>query len=331
LEERRPEKVPNVFPGNWDVDSPELLKAFELSSKQNWDTSALPWDDLDSNSFDSDDAVAQAYWMAKLALFERSGISAFGLAGVQAARFNFQDPAKKFFSAVSYDECKHDEFCRRSCARLCPGFPYRYKPKNELQEKALRNISCLYDNATRYWSAFERAWDKIPIGVLFSGFFFSEIAAQLTFRRVSLSSNNKFYRGAFVNIMRDETRHVSGAMTLMEQLAAKMSAEEKMMITRQMKHSFIYLSPLLYNAMSEFWRLPKDFVTWDTKLEEIAFKAGLGVPTLEEKKRDWYNAVSKEEGRLKELGIKVPAIREVGIDGVEITVKKSEEIAALPL
>src|SRR3984885_7174195 len=109
-------------------------------------------------SFDADLAVAQAYWMAKLALFERSGISAFGLASVQAARYNLEDPAKKFFSALSYDECKHDEFCRRTCARLCPGFPYRFKPENELQEMAHRNILSLYENARRYGNAYENVW-----------------------------------------------------------------------------------------------------------------------------------------------------------------------------
>jgi rubrerythrin len=330
LNEKRDE-APNIFPGNWDIDSPELLKMFELSFEQNWSPVKLPWDNLDPKSFDEDEAIGQAYWMAKLALFEKSGIGGFGQAMMQAARHNVEDPTKKFLGAVTFDECKHDDVCRRACTRLCPGFPYHYKPKTQLQEMALRNIWALYENGKRYWSAFENAWNKFSLELIFSGFFFAEIGAQVTFTGLAERSRNKFYLEAFTNITRDESRHLAGTLSMMERLSVGLNEKEKFMISRQMKHGFIYLSPLLFTPMSDFWHLPADFVKWDRKLEEIAYEAGMGVPTFEQKKQDWQEAILRQKVRLEDLGIKLPAIKEVGIDGIEIPVKKNEEIVAIPL
>jgi hypothetical protein len=133
----------NVFPGNWDVVSETLLRTYELWFPQNWSPVDLPWDECDAKNFSGDEGVAQAYWLSKLALFEKSGIGAFGAAAVQAATHNFEDPTKKFLSAVAFDECRHDEVCRRACARVCPNFPYRFKPKTTLEEKAHANIMAL--------------------------------------------------------------------------------------------------------------------------------------------------------------------------------------------
>src|SRR5579884_3658177 len=74
----------------------QLLKAYELWFPQNWSPVELPWEELDSKNFSKDAALAQAYWMSKLALFEKSGIGAFGLAALQAGRYNMEDPTKKF-------------------------------------------------------------------------------------------------------------------------------------------------------------------------------------------------------------------------------------------
>ena len=323
--------APNIFPGNWDVVTQELLKTYEAWFKQNWGPVELPWDELDRKNFDDSEAVAQAYWMAKLALFEKSGIGAFSLATLQAARYNMEDPTKKFLAGVTYDECRHDEICRRACNRLCPGFPYKFKPRNTLEEKALRNIQVLYDNGRRYWSAFEQVWQKYPLELIFSSFFFAEIGAQLIFKQVAEKSRLPVYRQAFSNITKDESRHLAGTLALLERLASDMPKEQKLMITRQMKHGFIYLSPLLYRPMHEFWRLPDDFYEWDRKLEEIAADAGLGVPTLEEKSEKWYQAIQLHRKKLEDLGVPVPAIKEVGVDGVEISVKKGDNIVATPL
>jgi hypothetical protein len=322
---------PNVFPGNWDVVSDTLLKTYELWFPQNWNPLDLPWQECDAANFSRDEAVAQAYWLSKLALFEKSGIGAFGLASVQAATHNYEDPTKKFLSAVAFDECRHDEVCRRACARLCPGFPYRFKPQSELEEKAHRNILSLYENGRRYWSAFQAAWDKYPLELIFSSFFFAEIGAQLIFREVGERSKNKIYNTAFKNITRDESRHLTGTLAMLETISGSMNSEGKTMISRQMKHGFIYLSPLLFRPMTEFWKLPSDFFEYDQKLEDLASKAGLGVPKVEERTSAWTNAIQRQRSRLEELGIQTPEIKEIGVEGFKVDVKKGDDIIAVPL
>ncbi len=322
---------PNVFPGNWDVVSETLLKTYELWFPQNWSPLELPWEECDASNFSREQGVAQAYWLAKLALFEKSGIGAFGLASVQAATHNYEDPTKKFLSAVAFDECRHDEVCRRACARVCPGFPYKFKPQTELEEKAHRNITALYDNGRRYWSAFQSAWDKYPLPLIFSSFFFAEIGAQLIFKEVGERSSNKVYSGAFKNITKDESRHLTGTLAMLDRLASTMTPQAKMTISRQLKHGFIYLSPLLFKPMEDFWKLPADFFEWDQKLEGLAADSGLGVPKVEERSSAWMTAIERHRSKIEGLGIPVPEIKEIGVEGFKVDVKKGDEIIAMPL
>ncbi|MDV3277430.1 MAG: hypothetical protein LYZ69_03060 [Nitrososphaerales archaeon] len=328
---KKEENEPNVFPGNWDVVSETLLKTYELWFPQNWSPVDLPWDACDAKNFSRDEAVAQAYWLSKLALFEKSGIGAFGMASVQAATHGYEDPTKKFLSAVAFDECRHDEVCRRACARVCPNFPYRFKPESELEAKAHRNILAMYENGRRYWSAFQGAWGKYPLELIFSSFFFAEIGAQLIFKEVGERSTNKVYSTSFKNITRDESRHLTGTLAMLDTIAEKMSNEHKLMISRQLKHGFIYLSPLLFKPMEDFWKLPSDFFEYDQKLEELAFRSGLGVPKVEERKEAWMQAITRHRSKLEELGIRVPEIKEIGVSGLTVDVKKGDEIIATPL
>ena len=325
------DRAPNLFPGNWDIDTETILRTYELWFPQNWSPVELPWDEVDEKNFSREECVAQAYWMSKLSLFEKSGIGAFGLAAVQAARHNLEDPTKKFLSAVAFDECRHDEICRRACNRVCPTFPYKFKPGSTLEEKALRNVMTLYENGKRYWSAFEEAWEKYPLELIFSSFFFAEIGAQLIFKEVGERSGNVVYVRAFKNITKDESRHLTGTLAMMEKTSSKMDKNQKGMMTRQMKHGFIYLSPLLFQPVSDFWKLPNDFSVYDRKLEEIAFKAGLGVPTVEERKEAWMKAIDRHRSRVEELDIKLPEIKEIGLSGEAVSVKRGEEIIATPL
>ncbi len=318
---------PNVFPGNWTVRTQQLLKTYELAFTQNWNPSEFKWDELEGKNFDREHAVAQAYWMTKLSLFEKSGIGAFGFATVQAAKYNLEDPTKKFLAAVTFDECRHDEVCRRACSKLCPNFPYRFKPESDLERKAIRNIDALYENGKRYWRGFEKAWGKYSLELIFSGFFFAEIGAQLIFKEVADRSKLDVYRSAFTDITRDESRHLSGTLSLLENMAAGMTNEQKQHISRQMKHGFIFLSPLLFRPMREFWELPADFDEVDGKLEELAREGGLGVPTVQEKSEDWVKAVDRQRPHFERVGVPVPAIPEIGLDGVEVKVRKDEPIA----
>ncbi len=324
-------KVPpvdlNIFPGNWTIRTEQMFRAFDLSFAQNWNPSTFPWDQLDPKNFDLKDRVAQAYWMAKLALFEKSGIGAFGFGAVRAAELNYEDPTKKMLVSITYDECRHDEVCRRACAKLCPNFPYAYNPQSDFERDALRNIEALYDEGKRYWNGFVKAWDTLPPEMIFAGFFFAEIGAETIFNAMRQTSKLEIYRQTFQNITRDETRHLVATMALLRAMAEQFNEEQKMRITRQMKQGFIFLSPLLYHPKTDFWHLPSNFDQVDQQMEEIARNAGLGVLTLEEKIKYWREAIEKKRPEVEEMGIKIPAISEIGVEGVEVQVKKTETIA----
>lgn len=318
---------PNIFPGNWTVRTQQLLRTYEQAFAQNWNPVSLAWDTLEPTGLDLKERVAQAYWMAKLALFEKSGIGAFGTAMIKAALHGMEDPTKKFLAAVTFDECRHDEVCRRACNKLCPNFPYGYKANTDFEKNAVKNIEALYENGKRYWRGFMSAWDKYPLELIFSSFFFAEIGAQLIFKTVSELSRIGLYKEAFQNITVDESRHLSGTLSLLENLVKDFKPEQKLMITRQMKHGFIFLSPLLYKPMSEFWRLPRDFDRIDQEMETIARDSGLGVPTIEEKSKGWLEAIERRRAQIEKLGVPVPAIAEISLEGHEVDVRKDEPIA----
>ncbi len=265
--------------------------------------------------------------MAKLALFEKSGIGAFGTAMLKAAVHDMEDPTKKFLAAVTFDECRHDEVCRRACNKLCPNFPYKYKATTDFEKNALKNINSLYENGRRYWNGFMAAWDKYPLELIFSSFFFAEIGAQLIFKTVSELSKTPVYKEAFQNVTVDESRHLAGTLSLLDNLAKDLKPEEKITITRQMKHGFIFLSPLLYKPMPIFWHLQADFDKIDQEMEEIARDSGLGVPTMEEKSKRWLEAIERRKEQIEKIGVQIPAIPEIGLEGKEVDVKKDEPVA----
>ncbi len=318
---------PNIFPGNWTVKTQQLLRTYEQAFVQDWNPVTLAWDSLDPSGLDLKERVAQAYWMAKLALFEKSGIGAFGTAMLKAAMYDMEDPTKKFLAAVTFDECRHDEVCRRACNKLCPNFPYKYNATTDFEKRALKNILALYENGRRYWEGFMKAWDKYPLELIFSSFFFAEIGAQLIFNTVSDFSKIKLYKEAFQNVTVDESRHLAGTLSLLDNLAKDFKENQKLMITRQMKHGFIFLSPLLFRPMPIFWDLPKGFDKVDREMEEIARNSGLGVPTLEEKSKGWQKAIERRREQVEKLGIPIPAIHEIGLEGAEVHVRKDETIA----
>src|SRR2546429_8943621 len=94
-----------------------------------------------------------------------------------------------------------------------------------------------------------------------------------------------------------------------------------------MKQGFIFLSPLLYEHKSEFWRLPSDFDKVDHELEQIARDPGLGCLTLEEKVKYWRQALEKKSGEIEDMGLAVPAIPAIDVERVAEPIRKNEALA----
>src|SRR5437660_2295203 len=116
------------------------------------------------------------------------------------------------------------------------------------------------------------------------------------------TSKLQVYRQSFQNITRDETRHLVATMALLRAMSQEFTEEQKLTVTRQMKQGFIFLSRLLYEHKSEFWRLPSEFDKVDHELEQMARDLGLGWLTVEEKGKYWRHACEKKRGAVEEMG-----------------------------
>src|SRR5260370_6984566 len=166
--------------------------------------------------------------MLMMAILRKSGMGAFGYGIVRAAELNLEDPTKKMLASITYDECRHDEVCRRACDKLCPNWPYGYKPQSDFEQKALRNIQALYDEGRRYWTGFVSAWEYLSPELLFAGFFFAEIGAETIFNSMRQTSKLEVYRQSFQNITRDETRHLLQTITLLSSISHALPVKPKL-------------------------------------------------------------------------------------------------------
>lgn len=77
----------NIFPGNWDARTGRLLLAYDAALRQHWDLNSLDWSELEGRNFDARHRMALAYWFAKLAFFEKSGIGPSRRASGSTRRF----------------------------------------------------------------------------------------------------------------------------------------------------------------------------------------------------------------------------------------------------
>ena len=115
-------------------------------------------------------------------------------------------------------------------------------------------------------------------------------------------------------------------MAVMERDYPKMGPANKSVITKQIRAGYLFLSAVLFEPPAEFWDLPADFIDNQREAEEVARGAGFGIPTYEQKKENWRNAIVNLKGVLDRYAIPFPAIPEVGITGEEVSSTAMEDI-----
>ena len=153
-----------------------------------------------------------------------------------------------------------------------------------------------------------------------------EIAAATIFHQMAASATEPVFREAFQKIGRDEGRHMGICMALMERDYPNLTDEQKSTVTKQIRAGYLFLSAVLFEPPPEFWDLPSDFIPVQREAEEIARKAGFGIPTYEQKKENWRSAMLNLKGVLARYDTPFPAIPEVGISGQEISEIDMDEI-----
>ena len=282
---------PNIFPIEWHTETPKFIELYEKSKRECWNPSDLPWESLDPGDFTSEQRLALTYWFSVLANFDASGPAAFSRALVHTYEQHEEDPLRKCFFSITRDEVNHEEFCQRTVQRLIPGAPLNWDPKTKLEKLAVRNLKWLYYNGARYWEGYKGAFGKYNIPVLFTSFFMGETAATTLFHYMAKNAAHPLFQQGFQNIGRDEARHMAITLQLFHKEAARMSDEDKQMITRQLRAGFVFLSMILYEPPEQFWQIPPDFLEVHRELEDIARRAGLGIATLETKRQVWQDAM----------------------------------------
>jgi len=310
---------PNVYPLSWHSHTKKLQEVWEAALRENWDPEKLPWDTLDVESYSWEEREAIAYWWTLLSVFDASAPPVFAEALIKTYEVHEEDPARKCFFSVTRDEQNHEIMCGLAINKfLGHPDPLTYTPKTELGWRLHKNAKWLYYNGARYWNGYKKAVPKYSLAVLFSSFLMGEIAAATIFKQMYDNCREPVFKEAFRNIGRDEGRHMAICMAVMERDYPKLAAENKAIVTKQIRAGYLFLSAVLFEPPLEFWDLPADFIPNQREAEEVARGAGFGIPTYQAKLDNWKNAMLNMKGVLDRYGITFPAIPEVGITGEEV-------------
>ena len=305
----------NIFPIEWDVETPKLVEIYDQARDPGWAPDRLPWDGLDPASFTADQRYAIAYWFTLLSVFDSSGPAVFARAMIHTYETHEEDPIRKCFFSVTRDEVNHEEICQRAITTLVPGGPLRHVPTTPLGELALNNARWYYHNGARYWEGFKGAIGKYPLAILFTSFLMGELAAATLFHDMHRRTTIPVFREAFRCVGKDEARHLAICMAVLRKVLPLADAATKATITKQVRAGYVFLSGILYEPPAQFWELPETFRPAHALLEEAARGAGLGLLTRDERRENWRAAVLRMKGILAGYDIAFPAIPEIGIDG----------------
>ena len=311
---------PNVFPLSWHAKTQKMEEIWDAAQREFWDPKKLPWDTLDVESYSWEEREAIAYWWTLLSVFDASAPPVFASALIKTYEDHEEDPVRRCFFSVTRDEQNHEQMCGLAITKfLGHDDPLTYQPKTDLGKRLQKNAMWLYYNGGRYWNGYKNAVPKYSLAVLFSSFLMGEIAAATIFKQMHDNSRELVFKEAFRNIGRDEGRHMAICMALMERDYPRLAAEDKALVTKQIRAGYLFLSAVLFEPPEEFWDLPADFIKNQREGEEVARGAGFGIPTYEAKKENWRNAMLNLKGVLDRYGIPFPAIPDVGIEGQEVT------------
>ena len=318
---------PNVYPLSWHNQTAKLEEVWDAAVRENWDPKALPWDTFDVESYTWEEREAIAYWWTILSVFDASAPPVFAAAMIKTYEAHEEDAVRRCFFSVTRDEQNHEQMCGLAITKLLGApSPLEYEPKTELGKLAKRNTEWLYYNGGRYWNGYKKAVPKYSLAVLFSSFLMGEIAAATIFHQMAAGCTEPVFKEGFRNIGRDEGRHMAICMALMERDYPKLPKEDAAVITKQVRAGYLFLSAVLFEPPEEFWDIPSDFIAVQRKYEEVARNAGFHIPTYEQKKENWKQAMLNLKGVLDKYGIPFPAIPEVGITGQEILDIDMEDI-----
>jgi ribonucleotide reductase beta subunit family protein with ferritin-like domain len=309
----------NIYPIEWDFTDSRAWKLYSRAKSEQWDEENFDWNRLRevASGLDRKERIAMSYWWALLSNFDNA-TAVFAFALVKGQELHVKKSYEALIATVTCDECRHNLLCGRSIDCMMPGFPTKFKPTNDLEERARRNVLWTWYNGSRYWNAYKQAYEKYTFDVLMTSFMMGEAAATTVFTEMGRHARLEPFPSAFRSVARDETRHYAFTHLLMHEGLNEMSEERKKLVTKQIRAGFVFLSLITYRPPKDFWRLPPDFERTHFELESIARDAGLGVPLMEEKELAWRNAVMRVGATVSRYGVRMPDMPELGISGEDV-------------
>ncbi|WP_168360772.1 aminobenzoate oxygenase [Acidianus sulfidivorans] len=317
----------NAYPPRWNFDNEKALQLYRRAKKEQWDEDNINWEEIKeyASGLDRKQRLAIAYWWSLLSNFDNA-TPVFAYAVVKSFENHLDTGVRGILTTITFDENRHNMVCGLSINNVFPGFPFEFKPKDELERKAMLNVLWTWWNGSRYWKAYLEAYNKYSFDVLFTSFMMGEAAATTVFSTMSKGAKIKAFQEIFKNTAVDETRHYAFTHLIMSDNAEKMDDERKKLVTKQVRAGFVFLSLITYLPPKDFWELPPWFIETHEKMEDLARSAGFYIPDLKEKEEAWRNAIIRVGSSLKRYNIKMPAIPELGISGEEVLDIKEGDI-----
>lgn len=318
---------PNVYPLSWVNKTTKLQEVWEASQREYWDPEKLPWDTFDVEKYTWEQRESIAYWWTILSVFDASAPPVFAAALIKTYESHEEDVVRRCFFSVTRDEQNHEQMCGLVITKMLGHTdPLTYEPKTDIGRRLQKNAKWLYFNGGRYWDGFKNAVPKYSLAVLFSSFLMGEMAAATIFHQMAAGCKELVFKEGFSKIGKDEGRHMAIVLTLMERDYPTINEEDKLIITKQIRAGYLFLSAVLFEPPMEFWDVSEDFIANQREGEKFAREAGFDIPEYETKKNNWRSAMLNLKSVLDKYGIEFPAIPEVGITGKEITDIDMEDI-----
>lgn len=317
---KEPEFPPiNAYPPRWNFDNEKAWQLYRRAKREQWDEDNIDWKEVRewASGLDRKQRLAIAYWWSMLSNFDNA-TPVFAYAVVKAFENHLDTAVRGILTTITYDENRHNMVCGLAIDSVLPGFPFSFKPQDELERKAMLNVLWTWWNGSRYWKAYLEAYSKYTFDVLFTSFMMGEAAATTVFSTMSRGAKLKQFQEIFKNTTVDETRHYAFTHLIMSDNADKMDDEKKKLVTKQVRAGFVFLSLITYVPPKDFWKLPPWFVEVHEKMEDYARSAGFYIPELKEKEDAWRNAIVRVGSSLQRYKIKMPAMPELGISGEEV-------------
>jgi hypothetical protein len=311
---------PNVFPLEWPVETPKIWELYERAKRETWNPTALDWSTLHAGVISPEQRLGVLYFYAIDGLFENSGVAAFAQAAIRCYEDHTEDPTKRVFITIARDELTHDEFCKRVCDTLSPGFPQDFVPQTPLEEALQRNVQWASFNAARYWDAYVRGFRKYPLEVLFCSFMTAELLGVVLYDTMGKKATLPLFQEAFRLFHRDETRHFALTQYLLESGAPKLTDEGKQTVRKQIRAGFDLMSLLFWEPIPNFWRLPDGFIEVHRRLLDAAAESGIGALTFDERTELCRDTMLRLQRLMARFDIPFPAIPEIGITGIDTTI-----------